>query len=208
MTRSELDYVKKHYPILRLLREFQEELGMPSWGTVSEDDGDRKCLCPIHNEADPSMKVYVGTNSCYCFVCARAWDPPGLYAVYHGVSVGQAVRVLLGRLGVAPASVKPSEGRSTLLEMLDMLDGKPRPPVSRGVAQEVARSIWEWACDITPEWPEADGVRDEMECAFGCDAALTLEFVRGALDWFDRATHGRGPRPPIESREMRYLLGI
>lgn len=70
-------------------------------------------LCPLHTEKTPSFIVYLDTNSWVCFGCRRGGDVIRLYALYHGISDGEAIRQLADYLGIS-RTLSPAERRAAI----------------------------------------------------------------------------------------------
>ena len=74
---------------------------------VSASDNPQQVSCPFHGKDEhPSMRVYPATNTAYCFVCKRAYNPVAVYALYNGIEYRQA----LARLGITYGSVDNRNG--------------------------------------------------------------------------------------------------
>ena len=66
---ADADYIRREVSILAVVHEAQVSLGY-TFGLVDEaSDRDQKTRCPVHYDEDPSAKVYVRSNSVYCWVC-------------------------------------------------------------------------------------------------------------------------------------------
>lgn len=81
--------------------------------------------CPIHNEKTPSM-CFFPDGKFHCFGCGAHGDAVDLYAALHGVSLGEALRVVRGG---------PS---------------KPRP--RKATAEDLRRKLNDWKGQ---KWTEA-----------------------------------------------------
>lgn len=192
MSLSEVDYVNKSYPILGLVRELQDAKGY-SHGKVDLDFlHDQKTRCPVHNDSSPSAKVYVESNSVYCFTCGESWRPVGLYADGMGVGFGEALRELLGRSGVATSRVASG----------------PLGGVSEPSRQYLDR-VWSWAhlCLCETGHYAFYEVMDAVEmCSAGEPLSDTRDFVGRVVDWV------LGVVPvvtgPGGSREVEVLSGL
>lgn len=210
----ELDYVKKYYPVLTLVRELQDGRGYSTGVVRPEWNRDQKTRCPIHDDGEPSAKAYVSTNSLYCWVCGRAWDVPGLYAAAHGVGVGQAVRVLLSRLGIARESLEAGRGLSEVVKALD--DSRtPTPVYTDGSMRAYRASVHEWALAGIATYPHLSYVLDECECPSDTDPESCVARLRVLVQWvlalYAPAPGYPGPYlegPVAEEPVVRSLVGV
>ena len=51
-------------------------------------------LCPLHDDRKPSFLVDPGKNLFYCYGCSRGGDVIRFVELSHGVSFGEAIRLL------------------------------------------------------------------------------------------------------------------
>lgn len=66
-----------------------------------------KVKCPFHRDTDPSMHVYLETNSVHCFgSCSRSWNVIGLYADANKLDYTKAADELGERYGISPNGVQ------------------------------------------------------------------------------------------------------
>lgn len=56
----------------------------------------RMCLCPFHNERNPSCQVFEREGRVYCHVCGKGGDHIDLLKVWRGMSFQDALRFLGG----------------------------------------------------------------------------------------------------------------
>lgn len=197
----------KTYPILELVRECQDDFGYTHGQVWPEYDRDQKTRCPVHEDTSPSAKAYVATNSVYCWVCGRTWDPPALYAAHFDVPLYTAIRVLLERLGVqASASVTDED-------LLALVDGPPKTesPTDRQRTDAWLDSLWYWCQTYANYASHLDAVADEINGAYGMDPPAARARVRAALEWAHGVTEARHllhpPSPPSEDPEVLFLSG-
>ncbi len=52
------------------------------------------CLCPFHQDKDPSMKIYPNGKGFYCFTCGTGGDQIKFAALYQGVRNEEAAKEL------------------------------------------------------------------------------------------------------------------
>lgn len=64
-----------------------------------------KALCPFHHEKSPSFRVY--EDHFYCFGCGAGGDLIRFAREYHGLSMGDAIRLLASEAGVPLAKQAP-----------------------------------------------------------------------------------------------------
>ena len=62
------------------------------------------CLCPFHNDKNPSLKIYPNGKGFYCFTCGSGGDQIKFAALYRGVSNYEAAKELATAFGI-PADV-------------------------------------------------------------------------------------------------------
>lgn len=66
-------------------------------GTPLKRSGkDYVCLCPLHDDHSPSMRVYVEQNRAWCYVCDDGGDTLRLYMLTNGFDFKTAVQELAG----------------------------------------------------------------------------------------------------------------
>ncbi|HSW37420.1 MAG TPA: CHC2 zinc finger domain-containing protein [Candidatus Saccharimonadales bacterium] len=63
---------------------------------VRRSGKDYLCVCPLHEDHDPSMRVYAEQNRAWCFVCNDGGDSIGLYMAINGCDFKTAVTELAG----------------------------------------------------------------------------------------------------------------
>ncbi|MDR2024004.1 MAG: hypothetical protein LBQ71_12375 [Hungatella sp.] len=52
------------------------------------------CLCPFHQDKDPSMKIYPNGKGFYCFTCGTGGDQIKFAALYQGIRNEEAAKEL------------------------------------------------------------------------------------------------------------------
>lgn len=73
------------------------------YGLGWQDIGrDQQVHCPMHADDNPSARLYVKSNSGYCWTCQRAFGPSRLAAEREGVTVPRAAEMLADLFGVDP----------------------------------------------------------------------------------------------------------
>ncbi len=63
---------------------------------VRRSGKDYLCVCPLHEDHDPSMRVYVEQNRAWCYVCHDGGDSIKLHMLISGCDFKTAVRELAG----------------------------------------------------------------------------------------------------------------
>lgn len=58
------------------------------------------CLCPFHNDKNPSLKIYPNGKGFYCFTCGAGGDQIKFAALYRGVSNYEAAKELATAFGI------------------------------------------------------------------------------------------------------------
>lgn len=66
----------------------------------------KKCLCPFHNDSNPSMVVY--PTSFYCFVCGVGGDIIKFVSLLQNVSNGEAAKIINSEFMLGLSDEKPS----------------------------------------------------------------------------------------------------
>ena len=56
-------------------------------------------LCPFHNERNPSLAIYKESGRGKCFACGKKTDLVELYAVKNSISINEACKQILKKLG-------------------------------------------------------------------------------------------------------------
>lgn len=62
------------------------------------------CLCPFHNDKNPSLKIYPNGKGFYCFTCGAGGDQINFAALYRGASNYEAAKELAAAFGI-PISI-------------------------------------------------------------------------------------------------------
>lgn len=73
--------------------------GVPITDIVGEPARGCVCICPLHDDSRPSMRIYTEQNRAWCYVCNDGGDPIKLRMLMTGSDFQGAVRELAG--GVA-----------------------------------------------------------------------------------------------------------
>lgn len=206
---ADLALVKDRYPILELVRECQERLGYTSGLVVPQFERDQKTRCPVHADGSPSSKAYFNSNSVYCWVCGRTWDPPALYAAAYGVPLPVALRELLNRMGLATSYSTDDELRA----LVDAVAPSEPTLDPRAVAVWLD-SLWHWCHAHANVASHLEVVLDEIALARSAlaeDPAWSMASVRRALEWAETVGELRGcpvPPPPAQGSDALFLLGL
>lgn len=58
------------------------------------------CLCPFHNDRDPSLKAYKNGKGFYCFTCGTGGDVIKFVALYRGIRNEEAAKELAAAFGI------------------------------------------------------------------------------------------------------------
>lgn len=58
------------------------------------------CLCPFHQDKNPSMKIYPDGKGYYCFACGAGGDQIQFVARYHDIKNYEAAKELASVFGV------------------------------------------------------------------------------------------------------------
>lgn len=132
---------------------------------ISDDVGEgrsRKLPCPFgeiyHSDhgRDPAMRLYMDSNSAYCFSCQAYWTPVSLFARAMDLDHRTAATRLLDRIGYKPVnlaqawkqavSYAPELDKAALAEALKIYCRRIEPQWSRrqfdpGIAQHLTRCL-------------------------------------------------------------------
>jgi len=71
------------------------------------------CLCPFHNDRNPSMYVVPHKDLYHCFVCGAGGNAIDFLMNHAGMSFGEALRTLADKAGVELTPWKPESGART-----------------------------------------------------------------------------------------------
>jgi hypothetical protein len=71
---------------------------IPITNIVGEPNQRSLCICPLHDDHKPSMRIYTKQNRAWCYVCNDGGDPIKLYTLMNGCDFKTAVRELSGGL--------------------------------------------------------------------------------------------------------------
>jgi hypothetical protein len=62
--------------------------------------------CPFHGKDNkPSARLYNATNTCYCWVCRKAWDVVSFTMEKEGLPFSEALKFLINKHGVDTSSI-------------------------------------------------------------------------------------------------------
>ena len=64
-------------------------------GVIRRSGKNYSCLCPFHEERNPSFYIYPDTNTFYCFGCAKSGDVINLVEEMKNLNFKQAIDFLL-----------------------------------------------------------------------------------------------------------------
>lgn len=67
------------------------------------------CLCPFHDDKNPSMYVVPHKRMYHCFVCGAGGDVFTFIQQYHGIGFGEAIKMLAERAGIELTRRRPDE---------------------------------------------------------------------------------------------------
>lgn len=85
-----------------LFRKVKEAVSMQQVAEYYGLQGGRKglCLCPFHQDKDPSLKLYPNGKGFYCFSCGAGGDQVKFAALYRGISNYEAAKGLAAAFNV------------------------------------------------------------------------------------------------------------
>lgn len=90
-------------------------------------------LCPFHAEQTPSFSVNPAKNVFFCHGCGARGDSITFLQAHAGLDFGDAVRALVGGIGVAMALRTPTLARAEKWELIIPVRGDaPEPPIELG----------------------------------------------------------------------------
>lgn len=111
-------------------------------GIEVDSRGQQQIRCPFHKggaEAEPSARVYTGTNSFFCFTCKRSYNPIATLAFHYDLSYAAALIMVKERYGESSLAVAGSVKRrldAAMAELLTCINRLPEP--KKGKAQKIA----------------------------------------------------------------------
>ncbi len=80
------------------------------------------CLCPFHDDRNPSMYVVPHKRMFHCFVCGAGGDVFTFVQKYHGLGFGEALKMLAERAGIELTRRRPEERERGGPSRGDLLD--------------------------------------------------------------------------------------
>ncbi len=138
------------------------------------------CLCPFHEDKNPSMYVVPHKQIYHCFVCGASGDAIGWMMNYHKMAYPEAVRFLAERAGIhldedeSPRQKQARDDRKLIAEANEQAMGFFQRCLQSPDAAEIRRYLQE------------RGVNDEMIEAF------QLGYAPDAWDGLSRAANRFG----------------
>lgn len=88
MNKDEINEIKSRVPILDLISLFEINV-RSSFGN------ERQCSCPFHGEdKHPSARIYVKTNSMYCFTCKKSYDVIDIIREFKKLSFDEVIEFI------------------------------------------------------------------------------------------------------------------
>lgn len=96
MLNSEIETIK----IANSLKDVIETMVKDFQGFTPDGSKRLKCLCPLHQETVPSFKVYLDTDSWYCFGCKKGGDVFIFVQEINQVDYITACNILAERAGI------------------------------------------------------------------------------------------------------------
>ena len=81
-----------------------------------------KCLCPFHDDRNPSMYVVPHKRMYYCFVCGAGGDVFTFIQKYHGIGFGEAIKMLAERAGIELTRRRPQPGEQRGPSRTELID--------------------------------------------------------------------------------------
>lgn len=89
-----------------------------AWYCGLEEGKGGLCLCPFHQDNNPSMKLYPNGKGFYCFTCGAGGDQISLVALYYGIRNREAAERLAAAFRIpVQAPVTYREKREAALAM-------------------------------------------------------------------------------------------
>jgi len=85
--------------------------------------GNKQICCPFHVDSRPSMKLYSGTSSAFCFACHKSFDVIDFAIRLRRLNFEEAVEFLLENFETEEVEIVESEasGLKPLSYMLDQV---------------------------------------------------------------------------------------
>lgn len=109
------------------------------------------CLCPFHNDRNPSMYVVPGKQIFHCFVCGAGGGAIDFVMKFHGMSYGEALKHLAERAGIELTPWKPKRRPNSgngPTDGEDHFEGGEGAEAAAGVTKEALRFANEFALDF------------------------------------------------------------
>lgn len=98
--RSDVDRVKDASDIVRIIGEHVK---------LVPSGREYKCLCPFHDDHNPSMNVVPSKQMFHCFVCGTGGDVLGFVQKFHKMDFPEAMEYLAGRAGITLVKKAPTQ---------------------------------------------------------------------------------------------------
>ena len=93
--------------------------------------------CPFHGQdVNKSMRVYPGTDSCYCWACGRSWNPVNVIADHEGIEYHSALSKLKMEFGDEAYVARATKRQNSELEKL-FLSVMDNPRISREAVDQL-----------------------------------------------------------------------
>ena len=80
------------------------------------------CLCPFHDDRNPSMYVVPHKRMYHCFVCGAGGDVFTFIQKYHGVDFGEALKMLAERAGIELTRRRPADREKSGPSRTELID--------------------------------------------------------------------------------------
>lgn len=112
-----------------------------------------RCLCPFHDDHNPSMYVVPHKRMFHCFVCGAGGDVFTFMQRYHGIEFPEAMRMLAERAGIELTPRKPAGGG----------DRTDEPRLSRAELIEANRTAQSFFQAILRDHPGGEAARELID---------------------------------------------
>ena len=91
-SKIDINYIEQNTDLVVLALEYGLDL-------IEQATGDYSCVCPFHDDTEPSMRIYTETDSYHCFGCNAGSSVFDFVMQYDNISFKEALYKLAARLG-------------------------------------------------------------------------------------------------------------
>jgi hypothetical protein len=181
MESSEIEAIKEY---IQATVKISELLDMYELSYKPMSPTRLKMCCPFHEEATPSMMVYLETNSFHCFGCARNGNAITFLMYYHKKTFSEVMDMFKDKASAGEALVFEKIGKSFETSAMDLTKYIRSNKYTLGVSMRTL------LFEKEEYWDEVDSLYLEMDNFFENEKNLDKK----AVDEFVDSIMGRIPR--------------